>query len=145
MANLRDIRIKAGYDEALIDLDNIEDLTPTGGSPQTRHISGYGDFYFFIDETPYPDYSRGEQRIDAEGGVAFAGFEQVRYVQSHMHVDSYAWLKTNYEGQVTAYIRTSGTGYTRYNCQLRFEDDDSTQGGAWRRVTWIFTVIEASS
>lgn len=145
MANLRDIRIAATYDVALGSLTNIEDLTPSGGSPKTRHIAGYGDFYFFIDETPYPGYSRGEQRIDASAGQAFAGFEQVRYVQSHMHVDSYAWLKTNYEGQVTAYIRTTGTSYTRYNCQLRFEDEPSASGGAWLRVTWIFTVIEASS
>jgi hypothetical protein len=137
---LNSIQVASGFDQTLTSSDNIESLTPTGGSPQQRNVPGVGLVYFYVNGDP--QFSEGQRRISADAGVSFAGFEQVRYTQSFMHADSLAWLRDNYRGQVTANLRTDGTTYANYNCRLDFEIAERFANN-WRRVVWAFTIIEA--
>ena len=139
MPRFNSVEIRATYDQTLGDTYNIEDFTPSSGS--TFNLPGIGSVYFAVGA--HPVYSEGQQRIDASAGESFAGYEQVRYTQPMCHVDSYSWLKSNYRGQVTAYLRTDGTTYARYNCNLRFEMSTIETRPDWVSVEWIFTLIEA--
>lgn len=139
MTRFNEVRLKASYDQTLTDSDNIEDFTPSSG--EQDRLPGIGLVYFYV--ATNPEYSRGEAVNDANAGVQYLGMAQVRYTQQACHIDSFSWLETNYEGQVTAYIRTRGTGYARYNCQLRFEWQDRVDRPDWGIVTWIFTIVEA--
>ena len=139
MVRVNDVRVAATYDQSLSDSDNIEDFTPTSGS--TFRYPGVGDLYFCLSTNP--EYSRGELRIDPSAGSTFAGLQQVRYRQPLCHADSLAWLISNYEGQVTAYLRTISTTYATYNCELRFEFTLLDTRQDWYEVTWIFTLVEA--
>ena len=140
MPRLNTVQLKATFDQSLSDSDNIEGFTATGGDPQTLNIPGIGDVFIYVDGEPL--YSEGQERIDPNAGVSYVGFEQVRYNTPQMHIDSLEWLIDNYRGQVTANIRKRGTPYARFNCQLRFENQES-QRKNYPQVTWIFTIIEA--
>jgi hypothetical protein len=139
MARHNDVRLAATYDQTLSDSDNIEDFTPTSG--ETFNIPGVGEVYCGV--STMPSYTAGQAIYDASGGVSYIGYPQSRYTQPMMHVDTLSWLRTNYEGQVTAYIRTDGTTYARYNCQLRLQETNLQNRPDWKQVTWIFTIIEA--
>ena len=141
MARHNEVRVAATYDQTLSDSDNIEGFTPSGGSPATFNIPGVGSVYFAVGMIP--QYSRGEFRLDPNGGSSFAGLEQVRYLQKMCHADSLVWLIANYEGQVTAQVRTIGTTYAEYNCELRFEYVAIENRPNWFEVTWIFALVEA--
>ena len=140
MTRLNTVEIRATYDQTLGDAYNIEGFTATGGSPQTLHIPGVGDVYTYVDGEPL--YSEGQERIDPNAGTSYVGYEQGRYNTPQMHIDSLQWLIDTYRGQVTAYLRKRGTSYARFNCQLRFESQES-QRKNYPQVTWVFTLIEA--
>ena len=133
------VEVRATYDQTLGDTYNIEDFTPTSGT--TFNLPGIGSVYFAV--KTMPDYSPGQLIIDPNGGSSYVGYPQSRYIQEMCHVDSLVWLRANYEGQVTAYIRTEGTTYARYNCQLRFEFSEFNRRVDWYTVTWIFTIVGA--
>lgn len=139
MTRVNGVQVAATYDQTLTDADNIEDFTPSSGS--TFRYPGIGDLYFVLDGIP--QYTRGQLRIDPSGGSSFAGLAQVRYRQQACHADSLSWLITNYEGQVTATLRTISTTYADYNCELRFEFSALDNIPDWYEVTWIFTLVEA--
>ena len=140
MARLNSVQLRSGYDQTLGDAYNIEDFTPNTGDPQTVKVSKAGNVYIWVDGEP--EFSDGQPRVDPNAGFSYVGYQQSRYTTPQMHIDSYNWLKTNYQGTVTAYIRTEGTTYARYNCQLRFESQASARHN-FPQVTWIFTIIEA--
>lgn len=139
MARHNEVQVASGYDQTLSDADNIEDFTPSSGS-QFR-IPGVGLVYCAVISDP--DYTPGQPRIDPNGGFSYVGYPQSRYTQPMCHVDTLSWLRTNYEGAVTCNIRTQGTTYAEYNCQLRFEYQKLANRPDWYSVTWIFTIIEA--
>jgi hypothetical protein len=139
---INDVRIKAGWDEALIDLVNIESLTPTGGSPQTFKAGRAGMVYFALSNR---QFNEGDERADLAGSVSFAGFQQVIYAQPAMHPDSFDWLVDNYRGQVTVYLPLRGTDGERWNAYLRFNSSASAQRPGWVSVDWIFTLVELST
>ncbi len=133
------LEVRATYDQTLGDTYNIEDFTPSSGG--TFNLPGVGSVYFAV--ATHPEYSEGQARYDPNAGQSFSGYAQVRYLQPMCHADSYVWLIANYRGQVTANLRTSGTAYARYNCQLRFETNKITNRPDWISVVWVFTLIEA--
>ena len=139
MIRLNAVELKATFDQTLTDSDNIEGFTATGGDPQTLHIPGVGDVFIYVDGEP--QFSEGQERIDPSGSVSFVGYPQTRYITPQMHIDTLEWLIGNYRGQVTANIRKRGTSYTRNNCDLRFESQES-QRKNYPQVTWIYTIIE---
>lgn len=141
MARLNAVRVVATYDQSLSDSNNIEGFTPSGGSPLADNVPGIGSLYFYVGTNP--EYSRGQPRHDANGGLSFAGYPQVRYTQEMCHADSLTWLIANYEGQVTASLRTIGTTYASYNCELTFEYTLRENRPDWYRVIWVFTLVEA--
>jgi len=140
MTRLNSVQLRTGFDQTLGDAYNIEGFTPNTGNPLTRHISKAGDVYIWVEGEPV--YSPGQERFSPNPSMSTAGLEVVQYTTPQMHIDSYDWLYTNYSGMVTANIRTRGTTYARYNCQLRFKNQDS-QLKNFPQVTWIFTLIEA--
>lgn len=133
------VRVKANWDQTLTDSDNIEGFTPNTGSP-LQVDSPVGNVYIFVDGLP--EFNRGAPIYDASAGTTYIGMQTVTYTTPQMHMDTYAWLETNYEGQVTAYLRTNSTTYARYNCQLRFQYSPSDRR-TFFTVKWIFTIIEA--
>lgn len=138
MTRFNNVRVKATFDQSLSDADNIESFTPTGGSPQKFKLAQAGMVYFGVAQR---DYSPGQSRFDPTGAQSFAGFQTVAYTQPTCHPDAYAWLVSNYQGQVTAYLPTDGTTSAVYNAMLRFERASRDDG--WYAVTWVFTLIEA--
>lgn len=142
MTRLNAVQIQSGYDQSLSDSDNIEGFTPSGGSPQTIKVSKAGNVYIFVDGDP--DYSRGQPRINANAGFSYVGYKQVRYRVPRIHVDSLAWLIDNYQGQVTARLRTDRTTYANYNCELSIPDSEIRKTGINKReAVLVFTIIEA--
>lgn len=140
MARLNSVRVKASYDQTLTDNDNIESFTPNTGNPKQIWVNrGVGAVYVFVEGEP--EYNEGEPVIDPYAGQDHMGFKTVKLVSPQMHVDTYAWLVANYRGQVTAYLRTDGTTYARYNCQLSFSQQSSGRAN-YPQVTWEFTIIE---
>lgn len=139
MPRFNDVQVASGYDQTLSDSDNIEDYTPASG--EQFRLPGIGLVYCAVGSDP--DYSPGQLRIAADGTSSYVGFPQSRYMQDMCHVDTLSDLRTNLEGAVTANIRTQGTTYAEYNCQLRFEWQKRQDRYEWYTVTWIFTIIEA--
>lgn len=137
MARYNDVRLKANFDQTLSDSDNIEGFTPTGGNPQRFKLGRAGMVYFGVTQR---EYAEGERRFDINGGESFAGVETVVYIQPGCHPDAYAWLVSNYRGQVTVYLPKDGTTSARYNALLRFQKDLKDDG--WYSVRWLFTLLE---
>src|SRR5688572_4959145 len=100
MTRYNDIRLKANFDQALSDSDNLEGFTPTGGSPQRFKLGRAGMVYFGISQR---EYSEGQSRFDINGAEDFSGHKVVTYTQAGCHPDAYAWLVSTYRGQVTVY------------------------------------------
>lgn len=138
MVRYNDVRLKAGFDQTLSDSDNIESFTPNTGSPQQFKLGRAGMVYFGVTQR---EYSEGQQRLSPTTAESFAGFQTVTYVQPGCHPDAYNWLKTNYRGQVTAYLPADGTAYSTWNAYLRFEKSLKEDG--WYEVRWRFTLVEA--
>ena len=140
MARYNDVRVKAGFDQTLTDSDNVEGFTPTGGNPQRFKLARAGMVYFGLTERVYRE---GEERLHPDGSVSFVGLETVTYEQPGCHPDAYAWLISNYRGDVTCYVPRDGTTYARYNARLRFEKSPSQIMAGWYEVRWIFSLVEA--
>jgi hypothetical protein len=138
MARFNNVRMKANFDQSLSDSDNIEGFTPNVGSPQKFKLGQAGMLYFGVTQREHSD---GQSRFDPNGAQSFAGFQVVTYTQPACHPDAYAWLVSNYQGQVTVYLPTEGTTAARYNAFLRFEKSRREDG--WYEVRYIYTLIEA--
>ncbi len=141
MTFLSDVRVRAGYDlNPLSTSYRVTAYTPSSGS--TFRIAGFGDVYVVVDSVP--EYSRGEERFDANGAVSYAGRKQITYVSETVHRDTVDSIITNLEGQVTAYLTDYGTTYAYYNCLLRFRVESSTLNinKEWLKLIWIFSIVE---
>lgn len=141
MTRFNNVRVKATFDQALTDSDNIEAFTPNTGSPQKVKAAQAGMVYFYVGER---EYSEGNARLDINGGESFDGFQTVTYKQAACHPDSYAWLIANYRGQVTASFPLDGTTYDDFNCLLRFTKRPSQVVDGWYEVLWQFTILETA-
>lgn len=143
MPRLNSVQMQSGWDQSLSDSDNIEAFTPSGGSPQTIHVSKAGDVYIFVDGDP-EDYSRGQERISGNAGFSYVGKQQVQYKIPRIHVDSLAWLIDNYQGQVTVQMRTDRTTYASYNCWLTIPQQNIRKLAMnFREALMVFTIEEA--
>lgn len=138
MTRFNNVRIAAGFDQALSDSDNIEGLTPTGGSPQKFKLGQAGMVYFGVIQR---EFNPGQPRFDPTGAISYAGYQTISYIQPRCHPDAYAWLRATYQGHVTANLPSDGTTSAEYNAYLRFEHSFNDDG--WYTVRWIFTLIEA--
>lgn len=140
MTRFNSVQVASGFDQTLTDSDNIEDFTPSTGSPKPEYLAGVGAVYCWVDGHP-KEYSRGQKR-NGFPSLSFAGWKRVVYNQPRMHVDTLTWLEANYEGLVTVNLRTSGTTYSQWNAHLSFEIVEKI---AYNRcsVDWIFLLEEA--
>lgn len=137
---LNTVLLAATFDQTLTSSNNIESITPTGGSPKTVHIPGIGDVYCYVLNAPL--YSEGQERFDLNAGSGFAGFKQVTYTQQVMHRDTLAYMKTTYRGQVSVNVTLDGSTYSDWNAYLRFQHDVDDGREWFRNVRYIFTLIE---
>lgn len=139
MTNFNQVQVAADFDQTLDSGDNIEAFTPNVGSPKPFKASRAGMVYFAVTSR---DYSEGQSRFDPLNAQTFAGLQIVAYIQPACHPDAYAWLVTNYRGQVTCSVPLYGTTYTTWNAYLRFEKGASSARPGWYEVRWIFTLVE---
>lgn len=65
-----------------------------------------------------PNYTAGIKRYRADGRVNLTGVKSSALIFSYMTVGQYAYLKTNYEGLVTARLALGSTTFANYNCTL---------------------------
>jgi hypothetical protein len=143
MAQWNSVRLKANFGQTLTDSDNIEGFTPTNG--KTVQLPGVGAVYCYVDTTP--DYEQGDPRGALSQGISYSGSKRVVYIQPRMHRNSLAWLRSNYQGQVTVYLTLDGTSYARYNAILEFTRNPriNANAGDWfDNVEWKFFLIGAA-
>ena len=143
MARLNGLQMASGFDQTLSDSDNIEAIIPNIGDPQTIKVSKAGEVYVFVDGDP-ESFSRGQERTDPNAGFSYVGCQQVRFLLPRIHVDSLDYLFENYQGPVTARLRTSNTTYAPYNCQLSIPKNGIRKVGINVRAALLaYTIIEA--
>lgn len=118
--------IKAGYNQALVDLVNIETIVPTG------------DIAFYT-PTAYWDSEPGAKRVKLTGLGYYAGFAYVEWLlevltQKQRDYAMSTWCSGGLEGFVTIYTRLGGMSYARYNAVLSVlptKQMRRKQGGDW--------------
>lgn len=134
---LYDYRIKAGWNQALVDLVNIEDITPST------------DVAFYPPEG-ISSFTPGAFRVRGDGLVTTAGYGSVTWVFGLLTRLQYKYLMDTYggggySGKVTIYTRVGASAYGRYNAVIRIPPSSELkrQGVYWTDVPIRFIRLEA--
>lgn len=113
-------QIAAGWDEEA-NYDNVEDLVPSAGTV----IPGL-NIYFVV--KAYNTYRRGQRRFNLNAASSHAGHPSVTWRFLDVDAAAYAWLVTNYSGQITIRTTTGVDGtYTNWNAYPQFPDPAELQ------------------
>lgn len=102
--------IKAGWNQALVDLVNIEDIVPSG------------DVAFYPPEG-FSSYQAGQLKVRGDGTEYIAGYGMTVWQFGVLTRKQWEYLSTTYcaggwSGKVTIYTRTGKTAYARYNAVM---------------------------
>ena len=76
-----------------------------------------------------PFYTRGLRRNRTDGRISYAGMPSTVLVFSYLTISQWAYLRTTYEGLVTARLALASTTFANYNGVLVLPDPSELEYG----------------